>query len=144
MSLSISRYEGFSAAFATVAVTFALALIGCSPSSSQVTSPSTSSTNSSAVPLAGGWHAADQAYGVVPRDAQDAFDKALEGYAGVSLKPVAIMGTQVVAGTNYMFLCEGSKVVQNPKPELYVVKVYQDLNGNADFTYVEPLSPLGK
>ena len=54
------------------------------------------------------------------------------------------MGTQVVAGTNYMFLCEGSKVVQNPKPELYVVKVYQDLNGNADFTYVEPLSPLGK
>lgn len=64
------------------------------------------------------------------------FNSAKEGYVGLNLEPVAILGKQVVAGTNYMFLAKGTPVVQNPETSYKVVIVYKDLQGKAEITKV--------
>lgn len=93
--------------------------------------------------LVGAWEirALDEG-ATLPEGAEEAFNKALQGYAGVTLKPIALLGTQVVAGTNYLVLCQGAPVVQDPKDCLYVAKVYEDLEGNAQFAEVQTLDLL--
>ena len=72
----------------------------------------------------------------LPDNAKGAFDKALQSYVGMNFKPVALLGTQVVAGTNYQILCIGSPVVPDPVENLYVVQIYEDLSGNSSITNV--------
>ena len=67
-------------------------------------------------------------------DAQVAFDTASQKYVGVDLKPLSLLGTQVVAGKNYKYLCYGETVTETPVSALYIVDVYQDLEGNAEIT----------
>lgn len=93
--------------------------------------------------VVGGWTVqVPESPATLPDDAQAAFTKALEGYTGAGLNPIALLGTQVVSGMNYLVLCEGAPVVQDPKPELYAVVVYQDLQGNAQLASVEVLDFL--
>ena len=54
----------------------------------------------------------------------------------MSFTPVAYLGSQVVAGTNYQILCIGSPVVPTPAYALCVVTVYADLEGGAAITHV--------
>lgn len=87
--------------------------------------------------LAGGWQLPDSmAYNELPDNAQAAFDKALEGYSGMNFLPLALLGTQVVAGTNYSILCKAAVVSPNPAASLKVVTIYADLDGNASITDV--------
>ena len=58
------------------------------------------------------------------------FDKGMEGLLGVDYVPVVYLGSQVVAGTNHAFLCQGTIVVPNAVPEWMVVYLYEDLQGN--------------
>lgn len=51
------------------------------------------------------------------------FNKAMENYLGVDFKPVAV-ASQVVAGTNYLFICVGRPVVAQPTAALYAIKIY--------------------
>ena len=67
-------------------------------------------------------------------DAQAAFDNATQNFVGVNLKPLSLLGTQVVAGKNYKYLCYGETVTETPVSALYIVDVYQDLEGNAEIT----------
>ncbi|MBR3505258.1 MAG: hypothetical protein IKO07_13595 [Clostridia bacterium] len=89
--------------------------------------------------LVGGWSVADSEEIALPEDAADAFEKALEGLAGCTYKPVALLGTQVVAGTNYCILCELTPVVPNPVSYYALVYIYADLQGNAQITNVAEL-----
>lgn len=75
-------------------------------------------------------------------DAQAAFDTAAQNYVGVNLKPLSLLGTQVVAGKNYRYLCYGETVTETPVSALYVVDVYQDLDGNAEITNCSVLDLL--
>ncbi len=59
------------------------------------------------------------------------FGKAIEGKLGVDYVPLACLGTQVVAGTNYCFLAEATVVHPDARPILTLVYVYRDLQGNA-------------
>ena len=61
---------------------------------------------------------------------------------GVSLSPIAVFGTQVVAGTNYRMLCYGTTVTKDPVTNLYVVTVYEDLEGEAEITDIAPFDLL--
>ena len=47
-------------------------------------------------------------------------------------EPVALLGTQIVSGTNYRILCSGTTVTADPVTSLYVVDVYEDLQGAAE------------
>lgn len=78
-------------------------------------------------PQVGGWNVHEVPEGIeLPPAAKEAFDKAMEGYSGVAPYPLALLGTQVVAGTNYLFLCVSKPQAAGESPELFVATIYQD------------------
>ena len=90
-------------------------------------------------PMSGGWENILHEAGELPADAQAAFDKAVEGLVGAEYVPVALMSTQVVAGTNYCILCQITPVVPDAAPTWALVYIYADLDGNAEITNVYEL-----
>ncbi len=89
----------------------------------------------------GGWTLTEDAS--LTKEAQGAFDKAMEGLVGVNYAPLALLGTQLVSGTNYCFLCEATVVYPNAQPYYAIVTVYQDLQGKAEVKNIVALD-LGK
>lgn len=79
---------------------------------------------------AGGWTLTEDA--ALTEEAQAAFDKAMDGLVGVNYTPVALLGTQLVSGTNYCILCEAAVVYPDAPPYYAVVTVYLDLQGKAE------------
>lgn len=80
--------------------------------------------------IVGGWAAAEVTE--ITPDELAVFDKVFEGWTGVGYTPVMLLGTQVVAGTNYAFLCKGTTVTETPVTSWYIVYIYEDLEGNAN------------
>lgn len=87
----------------------------------------------------GGWETVTAEARPLPDDAQAAFDKATGTLVGAEYTPVALLGTQLVAGTNYCILCQITPVVPNPVPTWALVYIYADLQGNASVTNVYEL-----
>ena len=87
--------------------------------------------------LSGGWavNTGDVAFDK-NADVKAAYEKALASMvmAGGEMEPVAYLGSQVVAGMNYLLLCRVKAVVEDPSTELVLVTVYADLEGNATIT----------
>lgn len=71
---------------------------------------------------------------------KEIFNKAKEGYVGMSLEPIELYQTQVVAGTNYKFVCSGTKTTNPPINGSYFVTVYKDLQGNCSIIDVETIT----
>ena len=64
--------------------------------------------------------------------AQAALYKSLVGLGGMAFEPIAYLGSQAVAGTNYMLLCRTKGVYPGAEPDGFtLVIVYEDLSGNA-------------
>lgn len=86
--------------------------------------------------IVGGWS-------VSSMDITDAhkelFKKAQETLTGAVYTPIALLGTQVVAGTNYRFLCyrEASVSELNAEPVYAIVVIYEDLKNNASITEIK-------
>lgn len=78
--------------------------------------------------------ATDEIASQLTSEQTESFAKAMEGYTGLNLTPVAALGTQVVAGQNTAYLCQGTTVTAEPKTDWYVVVVYQDLEDNSSIT----------
>ena len=93
--------------------------------------------------MTGAWEIREATSGVaMTAEAAQAFSKASENYDGVQINPLALLGTQVVAGTNYLILGTGPAAADNPTTVLYVATVYEDLQGNAEFTDVSQFNLL--
>lgn len=87
--------------------------------------------------LSGGWSVPETVtVSALSSDAEAAFKKALEGFTGNSLTPMAQLGSQVVAGTNYAILCNSKLVTAEPVSSIQVVTVYADLNGGAEISNI--------
>ena len=84
--------------------------------------------------VSGGWEMTSNDAAELPEDVQKAFDKASEKLTGNDLKPVAYVAGQVVAGMNYMILCESAPVTDDPAPKYQMAVIYADLEGNAEIT----------
>lgn len=84
--------------------------------------------------LTGAWENPESP--VVTDEARAALDKAMEKLVGADYKPIALLATQLVSGTNYSILCEVTPVVPNAKSTFVIAHVYQDLEGNAEITEV--------
>lgn len=82
--------------------------------------------------LVGGWQPVPAEARVLPEDARAAFDKATAGLTGAAYTPVALLSTQVVAGTNYCILCQITPVVPDAVPAWNLVYIYADPEGNAE------------
>lgn len=88
----------------------------------------------------GGWTRGADYPAKLDADDQTAFDAAADGLTGVEYTPLALMGTQVVAGRNLAFLCCASTVTAEPANALAVVTVYAALDGTAEITSIAPFS----
>ena len=89
--------------------------------------------------IPGGWSVNGEAASTLTDEEAAIFESAIQGLLGVSYTPVAVLATQLVAGTNYAFLCSGVTVIPNATPEWYVVTVYQDLKGNTAVISIEDI-----
>ncbi|MBR5996337.1 MAG: hypothetical protein IK026_07185 [Eubacteriaceae bacterium] len=79
--------------------------------------------------IVGGWSETESLE--MTDDAETAFEKACETLTGAEYTPVALLGTQVVAGTNYRIICESRPSVPSDECGYVIVTVYADLEGNA-------------
>lgn len=93
--------------------------------------------------VTGGWsvNGGDLSLDANP-DAKAALEKAVDGLTGYAYEPIAMLGSQVVAGTNYAILCRGTVVVPDAVPTYEIAIVYEDLDGNAEITDTVPLPGL--
>lgn len=90
--------------------------------------------------LAGGWNInLENSLTSMPQDAATAWTGAMEGMTGAEYEPVALIGTQVVSGTNYMFLARETLVTKEPVVKLAAVVIYADLQGNSTVNSVKEL-----
>lgn len=89
--------------------------------------------------LAGGWRQAEDP--TVTEDLAAIFAAATEELLGVDYTPAALLGTQVVNGTNYCFLCEAAVVAPDAAAEYKLVYVNQDSAGNVTLDEVVDLVP---
>lgn len=86
--------------------------------------------------MTGGWETNidTEMIGGISKNASNAFEKSFKKYRGNKLEPIALLGTQVVAGTKYMFLCKDLDE-ENWK----IVVVSEDLKGNTEISNVKDL-----
>lgn len=73
----------------------------------------------------------------ISAEAEAAFKEATHGLVGMRYTPFAV-SQQVVAGMNYIFLCNGQMITTPPFPAsgLYALHIYKPLKGNAVLTRV--------
>ena len=86
-------------------------------------------------PVVGGWAINSKTEPGENINAMAAFDKATEGLVGYTYTVTAVLGSQIVAGTNYSYLCRAEMVVPDAKPEYVIVNVYEDLDGKEGWEY---------
>ena len=90
-------------------------------------------------PILGGWSAYTDSSTEIPAEALDALNAALEELVGCVYKPIALLATQVVAGTNYCFLCETTVVVPDAQPSYALVYVFNGLEGEHELLRVQEI-----
>lgn len=82
--------------------------------------------------MPGGWTEFDF---TISDDAMKVFDAifgdTVKKIIGVTYKPLAV-ATQVVAGTNYCFLCEGTLITQQSPTFAAKVYIFSPLSGQGD------------
>lgn len=92
--------------------------------------------------LAGGWSVAEDP--AISDEINQIFWQAMDSYQTgtitIAYTPVAVLGTQVVAGTNYAVLCKASEI--NKGRSWVIVYLYRDLEGNASVLKIADV-PLG-
>ena len=67
-------------------------------------------------------------------------DKAFADLEGAVYTPVALLATQVVAGTNYKILFEKEIVVPDAEKTYAIGIIYEDLDGNASIAEIDDIS----
>lgn len=87
--------------------------------------------------LAGGWSPFDYE---ITGAARAVFKEALEGFTGVTYTPSAF-ATQVVAGTNYCFLCTGAVVVPGSPQFPALLYIFKPLSGKAHISEITRIKP---
>lgn len=92
----------------------------------------------SAESLAGGWNLPDD--NAMTAEAQAAFDKATAELVGCAYEPIAVLGTQVVAGINYCILIKSTPVYPGAEASYALMYIYADLTGGATVTAITDFS----
>ena len=87
--------------------------------------------------ITGGWSSFDYE---VTSAAKAVFKEALEGFVGVKYQPSAF-ATQIVAGTNYCFLCTGEVVIPESPHFPALLYIFKPLNGKAHISEIKRIHP---
>ncbi len=97
-------------------------------------------TGSEEMMLTGGWEIPGD--NAVTEEAALALEKALGEDGAEDMRPVALLGTQIVAGVNYCLLCRSGADAGSALPGYEIVYVYADLTGGASILETHRL-PIG-
>ncbi len=93
--------------------------------------------------VAGGWMNEDIFYSIPFYELDPASFEPLEqvkkSLLGVDYEALALLGKQIVAGTNYAYLCKATVVAPDAQPYLAVVFVYQTLEGDCQLLKIQPI-----
>ena len=81
--------------------------------------------------IGGGWNIPEDT--AMNDDLLQIFDDATAPLKSYFYYPVMLLGTQVVAGTNYAFLCKDIIKSDSTSSEYIITYVYVDINGEASF-----------
>ena len=88
--------------------------------------------------LVGGWQAAEDP--TITNELRDKLGYVFGKRLGSDFTPIALLGTQVVAGTNYCVLGEAMPVVPNAESHYVIAYIYEDLQGNLKITEIKDFS----
>ena len=90
-------------------------------------------------PLMGGW--TPSADPTVTEELKAVFDQGTAALTGMTYVPVAYLGSQVVAGTNYAFLCQAISAYAEIEmaPAYAIIYLYRDLQGNVTLMNIADL-----
>ena len=81
--------------------------------------------------LSGGWEIVTQGNDVAMEEAEiNIFNEAAKDKK--DLKPVALLGKQVVAGTNYAILCYARPITEATQEYIYMLTLYDSLDGKQE------------
>ena len=89
--------------------------------------------------LSGGWNVPESDITEnIPEDVQKAYNKATAtiDWEWSDVTPLAYLGKQIVSGTNYALLCRGNYDSNETAPDLMVITVYEDLDGNSEISNI--------
>ena len=76
-------------------------------------------------------------------DAMNAFEAAFpNGYNYTHYEPIALLGTQVVSGTNYLYLCKSTWTDYQENVSFVLLQIYQDLSGKSQVVGSAILFPI--
>ncbi|SEP89103.1 hypothetical protein SAMN02910369_00782 [Lachnospiraceae bacterium NE2001] len=78
--------------------------------------------------LMGGWSACENYE--IDSDVKPAIDEAIDSTWGADIEPVAILGSQVVAGNVYAVLCRETSNASDAQPYWCILYIYRDLQNN--------------
>lgn len=85
--------------------------------------------------LAGGWEVNTGSTAMSKNSAaRAAFKKATAELEGVSYQPIAVLGTQVIAGIKYAILCKATTVYPDAEPQITIMYIYENLDRTAEIT----------
>lgn len=89
----------------------------------------------------GGWEGVDGFTQLLGEEETQTFEKAIEGLVGVGYTPIQVIATQVVNGTNYAYLAQGTTVTANPKKSFYIVKINKNTKGDVELLSAIEIEP---
>ncbi len=91
-------------------------------------------------PPAGSWTVSTTASAMkLDKEAKQVLKKATKEYTGATFTAIALLGKQIVKGTNFCYLCYSTTTSDPAVNSLCKVYVYQDLNGNAKIKKVQTI-----
>jgi len=88
-------------------------------------------------PMVGGWQATEDA--TVSEEMKSLVKEAFGGIGEEAIVPVAVLGTQVVAGQNICVLCRITPDAEEAIPYYALVYIYQDLEGGVQLLQIREL-----
>ena len=91
-------------------------------------------------PVAGGWTANAEDPTLIPEEALEAFNKATEELVGCDYEPIALLGSQVVAGTNYCLLCKCTVVTPDAPVSYVLMYIYSGVDGTNEVLDIQDIT----
>lgn len=103
------------------------------PTESGATKEKEQAENNSDAPLIGAYNTNLVSFSLKDNpDAMNAFEAAFpNGYNYTHYEPIALLGTQVVSGTNYLYLCKSTWTDYQENVSFVLLQIYQDLSGKS-------------
>lgn len=103
------------------------------PTESGATKENEQAENNSDAPLVGAYNTNLVSFSLKDNpDAMNAFEAAFpNGYNYTHYEPIALLGTQVVSGTNYLYLCKSTWTDYQENVSFVLLQIYQDLSGKS-------------